>query len=1132
MEKFAKHIFFISLVLFCTSVFGQNNSSDELDLSNLSEKELLEDIEILEYLETVNRKTVKKFFRGILKGNYKTYRKFIYERKLEYYLALAELYEKNEDYAMADIVYSGLISFTNKEYPHIFHIISAQDYYYRTNQKEKALKAAKITYDFLNNNKSDNEEFSTFARILASWYAEFGDYTSALEVAHSILARRGISEEIKNEAIHSINMTSMSEVTDGIMQERLGNETLALEMWSRVIERELVDEEVKNYARNAVYSFFRKKDDPLSALKYLKDMYSNTNDEKRTIESNRNRIEVIMEILYCYYYLADIEMMDLWLEELKGVDSPIAPIEYAFFMSKLQEKKKNREESRRYAWLATDLAKNYYGKDSWQYLDRLVSSFGREWNLRMFDSDFDRTIMSKYSEEMIDIVSNKNFKDFEEANYFRFIPSIVMYLTWLEEYDNALLLLDTYSNFLDYHHYLSESSKSDVLQKKANILSEQGKFKESNQLLYQILQTEKNFVQVRIIAYKSIAENYMEMNDFSKAREVFIDAENELTNSTNDFNKLELKKSILSGLGSLYIKSNDLENAAKNTMEQLNIEKELIVGNFAYLTEKEREFFETRIRDYPNFLFTWTTAYSREMFEKHNEGKLDDATIENYNLFHNKVDAFFYDAILFNKGLQLNTSIEINKILQESGDNNVLAQFERLRSIRMRIDKQYQIPISERVLDIELLQNEAEQIERFLVRESKAYGDFTRNLTLAWQDVQAELGDTDVAIEFTSFDISLSYDSNSRDLYVAFVLRKDWDAPLMIQLFEEQELLKLTTRKPDIVYNNRNGLQISELIWKWLLPYINEGDNIYFSPDGILYQLAIESLPIDETRIMSQRNNLFRLSTTKQLCYERLPSDFNNAVLYGGLVYDVEERYMIAQSNAFNNKELYASRGFVSDTTLRSGWRFLPATKTEVENISRLINVPTRVYTGIEGNEESFKALSGQKTSLIHIATHGFFFPNERAERHSYFSNFSNDIPIIDNSLFRSGLLMSGGNKAWRGEQIPNHIEDGILTAREISNLDLRGTSLLVLSACETGLGEITSDGVFGLQRAFKKAGVQTIVMSLWKVDDNATEVMMTEFYTNLSKGIDKRTAFLNAQNKTKEKYPSPHYWAAFIMLD
>ena len=123
---------------------------------------------------------------------------------------------------------------------------------------------------------------------------------------------------------------------------------------------------------------------------------------------------------------------------------------------------------------------------------------------------------------------------------------------------------------------------------------------------------------------------------------------------------------------------------------------------------------------------------------------------------------------------------------------------------------------------------------------------------------------------------------------------------------------------------------------------------------------------------------------------------------------------------------------------------------------------------------------------------------------------------------------------AWQGRMVSSDIEDGVLTAEEISNMHLENTELVVLSACESGLGDLSSDGVMGVQRAFKNAGVQTLIMSLWKVDDNATRLLMTYFYQHLLEGDSKRQAFDKAKAEVRKdpRYSNPHFWAAFVMLD
>ena len=145
-------------------------------------------------------------------------------------------------------------------------------------------------------------------------------------------------------------------------------------------------------------------------------------------------------------------------------------------------------------------------------------------------------------------------------------------------------------------------------------------------------------------------------------------------------------------------------------------------------------------------------------------------------------------------------------------------------------------------------------------------------------------------------------------------------------------------------------------------------------------------------------------------------------------------------------------------------------------------------------------------------------------------NNFNN-IDMIDYGLKRTGLMLSGAKNTLEQKTI-NTTNDGILTAQEISSVDLNGTSLVVLSSCQSGLGTMTFDGISGLQRGFKMAGVDTIIMSLWNVDDVATSVMMIHFYQEFLRTGSKHKAFKFARNKVKEKYENPYYWASFIMLD
>ena len=229
---------------------------------------------------------------------------------------------------------------------------------------------------------------------------------------------------------------------------------------------------------------------------------------------------------------------------------------------------------------------------------------------------------------------------------------------------------------------------------------------------------------------------------------------------------------------------------------------------------------------------------------------------------------------------------------------------------------------------------------------------------------------------------------------------------------------------------------------------------------------------------------------------------------------------------------------------MRGAYNYLPGTFDEIKHISRIIKgYHTELRSGNIGSEKSFKALSGCSPAILHIATHGFFYkPNEIEEKlfeepaKYNFLNIANlNAPSIETqAMLGSGILLSGANSTLKGISIPDSIPDGILTAAEVSDLDLRDTDLVVLSACETGLGISTEEGVFGLQRGFKLAGVRSVLMSLWKVDDKVTSKLMSFFYENIAKGVSKLQSLRDAQKKVRDdsQTSNPYYWAGFVLLD
>ena len=504
---------------------------------------------------------------------------------------------------------------------------------------------------------------------------------------------------------------------------------------------------------------------------------------------------------------------------------------------------------------------------------------------------------------------------------------------------------------------------------------------------------------------------------------------------------------------------------------------------------------------------------------------------------------------LFAKGLLLTTEMEMNKLILESGDEEALKMFEELRNQRLQLQKLYEIPIAERHINADSMAQVANQLESQLVKRSKVYGDFTRKLRTTWKDVQAALGKDEIAVEFLSFHV---YGTDST-MVAALTLRKDDKEPKFYPLFEQGQVEALDSKDHFI------RSEVTELVWKPLQEELDGIRRIYFSPAGILHRIGIEYLPGMEGY------DLRRLSTTREIIDikegngKNLP-DNAMATLYGGINYEeasIESKFPKGNldgdvsDDTSKSVSISLHRALVDSLGLRGGrYNYLPGTLAEVENIKASFEESHRqagMLTGADATETSVRSLSSRAPEILHIATHGFYYTEKEKRMMDIRKSLMQNEGLLgaaekeDKALTRSGLLLAGANKTLKGASVPMDEDDGILTAQEISKLDLRGTDLVVLSACETGKGDINQgEGVFGLQRGFKKAGVGTIVMSLWKVNDTATEMMMTQFYKNLCAGKGKYEALHAAQKHVREYkdeegekiFDDPLYWAGFIILD
>ena len=475
-----------------------------------------------------------------------------------------------------------------------------------------------------------------------------------------------------------------------------------------------------------------------------------------------------------------------------------------------------------------------------------------------------------------------------------------------------------------------------------------------------------------------------------------------------------------------------------------------------------------------------------------------------------------YNAALLCKGLQMHSDFAIRRLIKESSHISALRKLDELDHIKKKLDT-----ASEEMVDS--LFRRKQEVEHDLLLMSEMFGDYTRSLSMTWKDVQAALDDNDIAIEFTYVHM-LPHTENLRQGYYACVIKKGMSAPDIVYLSES-----LST---DI--DMYSDCTMTDVIFGPFRNYMEGVEDVYFSPIKEINLISLESLLIDDKtgERMSDKYNMYRLSSTRELLIdESFRHKGSESVVYGGLKYA-----MVADDARVGvDDKVVSERGAVE------GIPFLKASLLEAMNVTRALNeseydmYKAEMLSGNAGTEASFKLLDGKGKRIIHIATHGFYFDDSikdiaYIERLNSVSKYNYD----DKAMFRSGLLFSGADYAWNGGINTEDIDDGILTSQEIANLDLTGLDLVVLSACDTVHGEMNSEGVFGLQRDFKKAGANSVLMSLWKVDDRATEQFMTSFYYHWLRGKSKIDALKSAQKHLLSipKYSEPKYWAGFVLLD
>lgn len=512
------------------------------------------------------------------------------------------------------------------------------------------------------------------------------------------------------------------------------------------------------------------------------------------------------------------------------------------------------------------------------------------------------------------------------------------------------------------------------------------------------------------------------------------------------------------------------------------------------------------------------------------------------------------DIELFTKSLLLNTAAETRRRIAESCDPEMQAKWNELTKFQNRItylrasirqaetdssfvaalhlaDTDPDPGLRREIGKFEAVKIQVDSIskvlhahERSIVLESTAKGDFRigTDFTAEWTDVRDALTEGETLVEFFTYP-----GPDAERHYAALIVRPQAEYPYLVPIGPESRITAVMKDRFDF-----DGLWFE--VWRPLEYYLGYARDIYIAPAGILNAVPFAALH-NLGEFIADRYTLHNILSGKDIIAGRHRSEPltpGDAVLFGGADFDFgEEVSASARTAGMDQNEL--SGGLRS---LRGqGFDYLPGSLKEIGAIAAILcknGWNTAVFTDTAATETRFRSNVGKRApGILHISTHGFHIPEPASE--SGLEN-RNLVTVSDEPLMRSGLLLAGANRVWNGGEKPDPTADGILTAWEIACLDLTGTKLVVLSACETGLGTIdNSEGVYGLQRAFRLAGAGAMIVSLWKVPDKETARMMTDFYRGIATGKNAKRAFDLAQREARRRNPyDPYKWAGFVYIE
>ncbi len=607
----------------------------------------------------------------------------------------------------------------------------------------------------------------------------------------------------------------------------------------------------------------------------------------------------------------------------------------------------------------------------------------------------------------------------------------------------------------------------------------------------------------------SLANFYTDKSEFEKARPYHQQAYQTAKSTVSS--EHHIYRHIIINRASFYTKTNEIEKADLLYKEIIAINKSNIKNVFPILNEQEKEKFiqtvENQFKTYQSFIL----QFYKEKPELIKE---------------------LIELNMITKGLIFQSTQKLRQNIATSKDKEMIATFQTWKDKKNKLTSAWQLSEEEQKeqkINLSKLKQEAETAESTLINLAKEKGlsgtktlEFL-NKTYSFEDLQHVLKENETLIEIIRTEEFDTKKQQFDTVYIAVLIENNSQPKLLIlEEGEEMETSELMFYRNNIEFNIKESESYSTY-WKQINEQLNPATKkIFFSPDGIYHKISINTLYDNEKylidkfqiQMISSSRDLIEFDESEKQNTNQLEKNFTDYQFY---LFGYPQYNLLDQKQQDNNTN---KRSFSSERFWRNGGITpLLGTKEEVETIDSLLiksNYKTFTFLGKEANESNLKNL--KSPTVLHIATHGFFRPSDNQSE--------NDSP-----LRQSGLLLAGAENGVIENEKGNG-EDGVLSAEEVLTFDLNETELVILSACETGLGEFRdSEGVYGLERAFKQAGAKSVIISLWKVSDEATNKMMQHFYKHWIATKDKHKAFQLAQKELRKEFPEPFYWGAFILV-